>query len=42
MTSGEDLLNMEDVDEIKEAWMQLLTSLVITRHWERKEPWWAR
>ena len=42
MTGGEDLLNMEDGDEIKEVWVQLLTSFVITWHWERKEPWWAR
>ena len=42
MTGGERLLNMEDVGEIKEAWVQLLTSFVIIWHWAREEPWRAR
>ena len=37
MTGGERLLNMEDVEEIKEAWMQLLTSFVITRLKDKDE-----
>ena len=37
MNGEECLLNMEDVDEIKDAWMQLLTSFIIPRIKDKDE-----